>query len=144
MAGFFTFLTFQGKKLCCFALFVLKTSPKPKVLTLRVSHLTHTSLCLSLTHLKLSNSQTASSSQAFISLCLCLYLCLSQAHSAFASCTAVLSLRSLHSGTLCAFCTVALAHSIAQRHRHPASRRLGFYLGNVLTYKFLLLSSTSI
>ena len=51
---------------------ILKTNPKPKFLTLRLSHLTYASLCLSLTPSLTSSSQilTLSSHDQSSSLCL--------------------------------------------------------------------------
>ena len=90
---FFFFFNFQGKKLRRFAIFVLKYNPKPKVLTPHPQTLSsHTHL----THLKLAS--LTSSSQAFISLC----LCLSQAQDLSGLCLkhtlSLHYLRFLHSG----------------------------------------------
>ena len=70
------FFDFSGKK--NYVVLVLKTNPKPKVLTLRLSHIPHASLSLSLslTHLELLNLNSLISlclSQALSGLCLTLY-----------------------------------------------------------------------
>ena len=92
----FFFLLFRETKLRRFAVFVLKSNPKPKVLTPHPQTLSSHSR---LTHLKLAS--LTSISKAFISLCLCLSqaqdlsgLCLTQVKHALS----LHYLRSLHSG----------------------------------------------